>query len=274
MFGTLALAIVGSASLLHAGQSRIVRKHSPIEVLRDANGDPLRTIDGKYVSRNWSGYVLPRFQTKNFYTAAQVTWTVPAVTFHGAEAFSSSWIGIGGFCANKKCTQVDETLIQLGTEQDAVSPTESDYFAWYELLPDFAIPTALTVSPGDVITASLSCSGDCSTGQWTLSMTNETTSGNWSMPFTYASPNLSVEVIEEAPTGGSGILPLANFGKATFSSTTAQSMSLDLSKGDSIVLEDKHHKTESSNVSRPDSTKDGFNACFSSSSHLAKCAKP
>jgi len=276
VLGALVLAIVGSSLPVQAGQSRLARRHSPVEVLRDANGDPIRTRDMRYVTLNWSGYVLPKFQTGKKYTAAQATWVVPAVSFHGVESASSSWIGIGGFCANKKCTQVDQTLIQLGTEQDAISKTETDYYAWYEMLPDFSIMTPLVVSPGDVITASLSCTGDCSTGQWALSMTNETTAMNWSGNFSYGSPNLSVEVIEEAPTGGSGILPLADFGKATFTATTAESMSVDLSKGDSVVMVDKqpHHRVDSSSVSAPDSTKDGFNACFNSHKSFAKCAKP
>lgn len=253
----------------------------PVEVLRDGNGDPLRTHDMKFVSGNWSGYVLPKFQTKKHYTAAQATWTVPTVTFHGVESASSSWIGIGGFCTSKKCASVDQTLIQLGTEQDAISDTETDYYAWYEMLPNFSIPTPLAVSPGDTITASLSCTGDCSTGQWTLSMMNETTTQSWSQDFTYGSPNLSAEVIEEAPTGLNQknqlvVLPLADFGKASFTATTAESISVDLSKGDSIVLIDRqpHHMVDSSNVSAPDSTKDGFNACFNNHKLLAKCAKP
>ena len=272
-----ALAVVGLSSPVFAGPARVMRKHMPVEVLRDASGDPLRTIDSKLVSSNWSGYVLPKFLTKHHYMIAQATWTVPTVTFHNIEAASSSWIGIGGFCTSKKCNQVDESLIQLGTEQDALSDTASDYYAWYEMLPDFAIPTSLGVSPGDVITASLSCAGDClSTQVWTLSMTNETTSQSWTQDFDYPSANLSLEVIEEAPTGGGGVLPLANFGKATFSNTTSSSMSVNFSKGDSIVLEDRqpHQRVESSNVSAPAPTKDGFNACFNNSKTLAKCTKP
>jgi peptidase A4-like protein len=145
------------------------------------------------------------------------------------------------------------------------------------MLPDFAIPTSLAVSPGDVITASLSCAGDClSTQVWTLSMMDETTSQSWSGDFDYGSPNLSLEVSEEAPTSGGGVLPLADFGKASFSGTTSSSMSVNFSKGDPIVLEDRqpHHKFESSNVSAPAPTKDGFNACYNNGKSLKKCSKP
>ncbi len=276
LIGVLAVAIVGSSSPVIAGPARAGAKHAPIEVVRDENGDPLRTIDGRFRSYNWSGYVLPEYQTKKHYIAAQATWTVPTVTYDGYESWSSSWIGIGGFCENKRCTQTDDTLIQLGTEQDAFSASDTQYYAWYEMLPAAEVPTSLAVNPGDVITASLSCAGACTSPQsWTLSMTNVTTSDSWSDVFIYDSPEASVEVIEEAPYSG-GILPLADFGRATFSVTTANSARANFSKGDSIVMEDKQgpHTYESSNVSAPVSTKDGFNACFSPKKTLAKCPKP
>ena len=221
---------------------------------------------------NWSGYVLPKFQTrKKQYTAAQATWTVPEVFFGGVESASLSWIGIGGFCKNKKCEKVDESLIQLGTGQDAITDTETDYFAWYEVLPSGLIPITLEVNPGDVITASLSCAGKCKKKHqsWTLSMTDETTGKNWSQVVTYESSKLSVEWIEEAPAGKGGVLPLADFGTATFSQATADDVSADLSSGDSIVMENPHGQT--SNVSAPNSTQDGFSACFSPDSTLASC---
>lgn len=258
-----------------AAQSKAATKHAPLEVLFDANGDPLRTIDSKLTSRNWSGYVLPHYLTKKSYTAGQATWTVPTVTYDGVEAASASWIGIGGFCTSKKCTEVDRTLIQLGTEQDAISEGEISYYAWYEILPAEESPTSLEVNPGDVITASLSCEGDCEDNQWTLAMTNETTSETWSHVISYESSELSLEVIQEAPSGEDSILPLADFGTITFS-TTANSAGANLSKGDRLVIEDEQspHEFESSNVSSLDTTDDGFNACFNAHKKLIKCRKP
>jgi hypothetical protein len=271
----LTVAIFGSSSPVIAGQARAAAKHVPIELLRDENGDPIRTSDATYTSENWSGYVLPKFQTKQHYTAAQATWTVPTVTYQGVPALSASWIGIGGFCKTAKCKkgQVDKTLIQLGTAQQTVSSSETDYWAWYEMLPAASIPTTLVVSPGDVITASLSCAGKCTGKQkWTLSMTDATTSQSWSQVFTYKSPKLSVEVIEEAPTSVGGILPLADFGTETFSDITADSADVNLSEGDSLIMEDP--QGQSSNVSVPSSAGDGFNACFSPDSTLATCVSP
>ncbi|HEV2169467.1 MAG TPA: G1 family glutamic endopeptidase, partial [Candidatus Binatus sp.] len=182
------------------------------------------------------------------------------------------------FCATSKCAphHIDETLIQLGTEQDAVSDSESDYYAWWETLPEPSVPIpTLNIAPGDTITAALSCANSCDTGDWTLSMTDVTTGVNWTQEFSYASPNLSAEVIEEAPFDG-GILPLANYHKTSFTATMANSKSADLTSGASIVMVDHqpHHRTASSNVSAPNSSHDGFDACFNSKKSLAPCPKP
>src|SRR5271169_1290251 len=107
MICAFAVAIVGSSSAVIAEQSRVAAKHGPVQVLRDENGDPIRTNAGQFVSENWSGYVLPELETKQHYTAAQATWTVPEVFFQGFEAASASWIGIGGYCKSKKCKRGD-----------------------------------------------------------------------------------------------------------------------------------------------------------------------
>jgi hypothetical protein len=270
-----ALTIAGPSSSAIAGSTRPVAKH-PIKLIRDAKGDPIRRKSGEFESMNWSGYVLPKFITGEHYTAAQATWIVPQVFFDGIQSASSSWIGIGGFCKDTKCGrhQEDKSLIQLGTEQDSFSDTDAQYYAWYEMLPGaenqiFSLP----VNPGDVITASLSCAAKCNKKTlWTLSMTNETTGDTWSLPVKYKSSRLSVDVIEEAPFSG-GILPLADFGTATFSDVTANSAPVNLSQGVSVVMEDDQgdEGTESSNVSAPNSSMNGFAACFSDSNALASC---
>jgi Peptidase A4 family len=269
----IAIAIAGPSSSAMAGSQPVARH--PIELIRDAKGDPIRRNTGEFESTNWSGYVLPKFITGEHYTAAQATWIVPQVLFDGIPSASSSWLGIGGFCKNKKCgrQQEDNSLIQLGTEQDSIDDTDVDYYAWYEMLPGAEIRTTLSVNPGDVITASLSCAAKCNKKTpWTLSMTNETTGDTWSQVVKYKSSRLSVEVIEEAPFSG-GVLPLADFGIATFSDITANSVPVNLSDGVSVVMEDDQGEegTESSNVSAPNSTMDGFAACFNDSDILATC---
>ncbi|MGC1400246.1 G1 family glutamic endopeptidase [Candidatus Binatus sp.] len=272
----VAATLSGEAAQLRLDPSRasiVTAKHAPIQVIPDANGNALMTGEAQFISTNWSGYVLPEFITGERYVSAQATWVVPTVVFKKKSAVSSNWVGIGGFCENMRCKakDVDQTLIQLGTAQVAESRTETDYFAWYEMLPEPSVATTLVVNPGDVITASLTCDGDCTGSQsWTLSMTNETTAMNWSQDFDYASPNLSAEWIEEAPTGRRGILPLADFGITTFDQSMTNGVSALLNLADSIVMRDPHG--ESSNVSNLDSTLDGFSACYGPHKALKPCS--
>ena len=227
------------------------------------------------ISSNWSGYALPKFETKKVYTAAQATWIVPSVLFLDAPAgktveYSSNWVGIGGYCKNAKCNKADKTLIQLGTEQDALLDGSAQYYAWYEILPAASNPLlSMVVNPGDVMTASLACAKKCTGKQsWTLSMTDETTGQSWSKVLKYQASKLSAEWIEEAPYD-SGILPLADFGTANFSASTTNNIAANLSKGDSIVM--MNHDGETSNVSAPSSTLDGFNVCWGSDDALTPC---
>jgi hypothetical protein len=101
-------------------------------------------------------------------------------------------------------------------------------------------------------------------------MTNETSGMSWSNDFTYASSNLSAEWIEEAPSGRSGILPLADYGTSTFDQSMTNGDSANLTLADTIVMRDPHG--ESSNVSALDSTLDGFSACFGLHKKLKPCS--
>jgi hypothetical protein len=200
-------------------------KHAPIQLHLDPDGSPQRGLRNQFVSTNWSGYVVANYQTGFKYTSASMTWVVPTVSY-GASTdttssteYSANWVGIGGFCENRLCTRGDHTLIQLGTEQDVSPDGTTQYYAWYEVLPQAEKPLGPghPVFPGDMMTASLSCQQPCSgkTQNWTLSMIDETQHWTWSMPLSYGSSLLSVEWIEEAPYSG-GILPLADFGTAAF----------------------------------------------------------
>src|SRR5258708_1110845 len=102
MPGLLALS-----SPVHAGPTKALGKHALFEVIRDSNGGPPRATEGKYVSSNWSGYVLPSFKTGDTYTSIQATWVVLDVAFADTKRASTEWIGIGGFCRDPRCTKVD-----------------------------------------------------------------------------------------------------------------------------------------------------------------------
>ena len=67
--------------------------------------------------------------------------SVTYVPFNGTAQweYSANWVGIGGYCETASCNSVDNTLIQLGTGQSALDSGDAYYYAWYELLPKYAV---------------------------------------------------------------------------------------------------------------------------------------
>ena len=279
----MALAAIGGAAVYLAAVQQATpmpQSHAPIQVHRNPNGTPARGLRNELQSSNWSGYEVAYYQTGQKYTSAQLTWVVPTV-FYGSSTdstssseYSANWVGIGGFCENVLCTKGDRTLIQLGTEQDVSPSGTTNYYAWYEMLPQAETQIqSLAVRPGDVMTATLSCGTTCSrrTQTWLLIMTNNTTGATWSGSFSYASAQLSAEWIEEAPYSG-GILPLANFGTANFRATSgAGGLTPSLSVAQNgIQLADPWGQT--SNPSAPTAL-DDFDACWGFQA-FASCQSP
>jgi len=161
------------------------------------------------LSRTWAGYVVDSDLEKPHEQVVNVnaSWTVPRVSVYSTDTFSSAWIGIGG--------RFDKTLIQTGTEHDAVDGNEF-YAAWYELLPDQAIRIPdMSISPGDLITASITLV-DSDTDEWSIKIYDATTGQRFHQTFTYNSSRLSAEWIVESPTVEAQVSPLANFGTVTF----------------------------------------------------------
>jgi len=278
--GLAILAAVALAPAARAEQASgpSLRTHGPIEVHRRDDGTLARGPRNEFMTSNWSGYAIGHYQTGQNYTSAQGSWVVPTVTFGAtqsstSEQYSATWVGIGGFCMNALCTRSDRTLIQLGTSQYVSSSGATSYFAWYEMLPQAPVTiTAITVSPGDQISASLQCVSACSAKKqgWQLSMTNTTTGQNWSQKFTYASSLASAEWIEEAPYSN-GVLPLADFNVVGIASSLGGNSawnSLTVS-ANGIQMNDPWGQTAS-----PSSTDaNGFNICWGYGS-MPSCSSP
>ena len=279
-----ALLLLAMAPSVRAGQAQhSSRHHAVVQILRDPNGNALRfgPRNAFAMSENWSGYILPKFETKQKYLSASGTWTVPSVTFEDAPSgfdmeLSATWVGIGGYCKNTRCRAVDHRLIQLGTEQDAFSDNTTSYYAWYEMLPAFETPipsTMLAIHPGDTITASLTCAGKCKgKASWTLTINDVTTRQNFSTTVRYRASKLSAEWIEEAPSFGV-IQPLADFNTVALTQSVANGAGADLSLGDSLALVNPSYGP-TSNISRLNSTLDGFSACWGANRLLTSCSPP
>jgi hypothetical protein len=119
-------------------------------------------------------------------------------------------VGIDGDTSN--------TVEQTGTESDCNGSTPV-YSAWYEMYPKFPTNYSNPVAPGDHFTATVTTDGR---GNFTLTLTNSTRGWTQSVAKKLRGANLaSAEVIAEAPSSSTGVLPLANFGTVNFSNSKA-----------------------------------------------------
>jgi hypothetical protein len=161
-------------------------------------------------SPNWSGYA----QTASGpYTSVSASWTAPSVDCaRTPDAAVSFWVGLDGY--------TDATVEQTGTEATC-SNGRATYGGWWEMFPKPGVNFARRtdpVLPGDVISASVMVFGE---NRFRLTLADATQ--GWSRSVTRKSKAAklsSAEVITEAPSGGGGILPLADFGVVDFNSIT------------------------------------------------------
>jgi peptidase A4-like protein len=163
-------------------------------------------------STNWSGYAA----TGARFTSISSSWTEPLATCSAGEtSYSSFWVGLDG--------DTSGTVEQTGTDADCSSGVPR-YYAWYEMYPKFPTNLSFTVNPNDTLSASVSTDG---VGRFTLSISDSTQGWNYSTTQRLKSAALaSAEVIAEAPSSRSGVLPLTNFGKVNFGASSANGASL------------------------------------------------
>jgi hypothetical protein len=156
-------------------------------------------------STNWSGYAV----TGSRFTSVSASWTEPTAKCSGT-AYSSFWVGLDG--------DTSGTVEQTGTDADCSGSTPQ-YYAWYEMYPKYPVNLRGTVRPGDKLTASVTTDGS---GSFTLKITDSTQGWSNTTTARLKSAKLaSAEVIAEAPSSSSGVLPLANFGTVSFTGATA-----------------------------------------------------
>ncbi|HXW89889.1 MAG TPA: G1 family glutamic endopeptidase [Terriglobales bacterium] len=161
-------------------------------------------IDGTVESENWSGYAV----TGSDFTNARGSWTVSAVTCSTTpNTYAAFWVGIDGYSS--------DTVEQTGTLAYC-DGTSAFYYAWYEFYPAASVEiTSVPVSPGDQISAEVTYNGT----EFTTTITNETTGASYSKKGRVrGAARSSAEWIAEAPccTSSGGILPLSDFGTASF----------------------------------------------------------
>ena len=167
---------------------------------------------------NWSGYAVTA-PTGSTLTSVVGSWTVPTVTASpdtSSATYAAFWVGLDG--------KGSPTVEQLGVEANYSNSSGSSYYAWTELYPaGSSYISGFTVHPGDAITASVTYTGTTPNGNqdFTLAIQDTTTGENYTDNTSTSGVELhSAEWIAEAPYNA-GILPLANFGSATFTDSFA-----------------------------------------------------
>lgn len=163
-------------------------------------------------SSNWAGWD----NTGSTYTTVSASWVQPSVTCASHEtSYSSFWIGLDGDGSN--------SVEQTGSESDCANG-RATYYSWYEFYPAYPVNYTNTVRPGDHFSATVTST---SAGHYTLTLTDSTQGWTRTKTGTASSGrNASAEVIAEAPSSSSGVLPLANFGTMTFSNAKVNGAAL------------------------------------------------
>jgi peptidase A4-like protein len=154
-------------------------------------------------SLNWAGYAA----TGGGFTSVTSTWTQPTAACTSATTYSSFWVGLDG--------DGSSTVEQTGTSADC-SGGSPNYYAWYEMYPKYPVNLSLAVRAGDSLTGTVSVDTH---GRYTLTLRNNSTSQSFTTTQKGHGANYSAEAIAEAPSSRSGVLPLTNFGTASFSNT-------------------------------------------------------
>jgi Peptidase A4 family len=181
----------------------------------DAVSASAHTINAQQqVSGNWSGYIAQSSNGQNF-SKVSGSWTQPSIS-GSTQGYSAFWVGLGG------AGQQSEALEQVGTSADTTNG-QPTYYAWYELVPAAEQKLNVAIHPGDQMDGSVTVNGT----NVTISLSNKSTGQSVTKTLTMSNPDTSsAEWIAEAPsaqsqTGDLQALPLANFGKVTFTNTSA-----------------------------------------------------
>jgi hypothetical protein len=220
--GSLLAVGVASASpgLTHpAAQPAAAHAVSPGSPMITPSGVAVRggpsALNTTVNSSNWSGYALSR--GNGAFRGVSASWVQPAGHCAGVAGhrYAAFWVGLDGFASH--------SVEQTGTDTDCRGRTPT-YYGWYEMFPAAPVFFRTKVNPGDHISASVTFRG---TRTYTLVLRDITR--GWTHTIVKNQAGLSrssAEVIVEAPSSGSGVLPLANFGTVRITGSRANGVLL------------------------------------------------
>ncbi|MFD7453898.1 G1 family glutamic endopeptidase [Kitasatospora sp. NPDC059827] len=190
-------------------------------------------------SSNWSGYAA----TGGKFTSVSAEWVQPTVTCTDTTSYSAFWIGLDG--------DGSKTVEQIGTEADCSRGTPV-YGSWYEMYPAYPAYFNNAVRPGDHFTASVTTTGN---GVFNLTLRNVTRNWSRSIAKSLKTATLaSAEVIAEAPSSASGVLPLADFGTVGFTNAKVNGKNLGASNPSVIDMATKGGVTKATTSEITDGT--------------------
>jgi hypothetical protein len=167
-------------------------------------------------SANWSGYVANASSGSAGFSRVSGSWVQPSADPSAGDGDSAFWVGLGGGSGQTN------SLEQIGTEAN-VTNGQTEYNAWYELVPAAQVKLNLAIHPGDHMSASVAVSGS----NVTVSLSDQTTGQSYTKTLQMSNPDSSTaEWIAEAPSESDGQgdfqpLPLANFGTVGFTNSSA-----------------------------------------------------
>jgi Peptidase A4 family len=173
-------------------------------------------------STNWAGEAATG--SNGAFTSVSTTFVQPKVTCSSGDTYSAFWVGLDGYSS--------DSVEQTGTEADCDGRT-AEYSAWYEMYPADPVTYSKTVKPGDTIVETVSYA---SSNKYTLTLNDKTANWTETTTKTGSYDRSSAEVIAEAPYDGE-VLPLADFGSVSFTSSTVNGSSLSSSDPTSINME-------------------------------------
>jgi hypothetical protein len=147
------------------------------------------------------------------------------VTCSSQQTFSSFWVGLDG--------DGTQSVEQTGTEADC-SGGAATYQGWYEMFPNAPVYYYNAVQPGDAMSASVVANGG---GAFTLTLSDHTQGWTQTTSQTSATAQLgSAEIIAEAPSSGTMVLPLADFGTVSFGNAMANNAALGNANASSLTM--------------------------------------
>jgi hypothetical protein len=230
-FGSLIMA-AGVASAAPTAthptiHSTTLRAFRPGGLMVTPGGVARHLRNASVTSTNWSGYAVPG--ANGAFSSVSASWTQPTATCTSRRSaqYASFWVGLDGYSS--------DSVEQTGSDSDCNGRTP-EYYGWYEMYPAYPVNFSNTVEPGDSMSASVTFSG---TETYTLVLKDNTR--GWTQTITKNQSGLdrsSAEVITEAPSSSSGVLPLADFGTINYSTSSANGSSLGSQNPTSITMID------------------------------------